>query len=670
MASLMESSPLSPTHQNDVTSTQLEEETDENNDFGRKSRKKNSAVWKDFEEVKVNDVVTVKCKHCKFMFKANKTGTTTQYNRHLKTCPRRSIVIAGQPQLNLQRGTPESSIVKPWKYDNARIREIMSHMIMVHDLPFAFAEYEVFNVLMKEASPEFRKVSRNTLKADCITSYENEKKRLVRLLSSVKKVSITTDIWKSAQKIEYMVVTCHFVLEWKLHKRVLSFCHIPPPHNGEAVCDALNKCLTDWNLTNKLATITVDNASYNDSAIKKLHDVLKHQRKLPFDGKFFHVRCCAHIINILVQDGLGEIGDIVHNIRETVKHIDKSSHRIKIFSEVVNSWHLPGKKLILDCPTRWNSTYHMLSCALEFKDVFGDYERKDPSYKNKPVDTDWIKVEKICSFLRIFNDITEIISGTEYPTSNLFLLELVQIKEELEEKSKSTDDYIRGMANKMKEKFEKYWGSNNLLISIAAVLDPRNKLKAIQFCSKSLYKFEYQAQEYISAVEATLQELYKDYVEMESISNEDCVNSGGGSRVEGSGSSTITNIVGKGKTSGRRKLDEFIRGSASPENLKSELEMYYEDGIIRVEDTDACFDPLDWWKGNSLKYRILSKLACDILAIPITSVASESAFSAGSRVIDPYRASLGIDTVQMLLCGGDWLRKFYNIKKKRNVSIV
>ncbi|KAL9668036.1 hypothetical protein QQ045_002408 [Rhodiola kirilowii] len=71
---------------------------------------------------------------------------------------------------------------------------------------------------------------------------------------------------------------------------------------------------------------------------------------------------------------------------------------------------------------------------------------------------------------------------------------------------------------------------------------------------------------------------------------------------------------------------------------------------------------------KKLMYRILSKSACDILAIPITSVALESAFSAGSRVIDPYRASLGIDTVQMLLCGGDWLRKFYfyNIKKKRN----
>ncbi|MBA0753427.1 hypothetical protein Gogos_021345, partial [Gossypium gossypioides] len=44
---------------------------------------------------------------------------------------------------------------------------------------------------------------------------------------------------------------------------------------------------------------------------------------------------------------------------------------------------------------------------------------------------------------------------------------------------------------------------------------------------------------------------------------------------------------------------------------------------------------------------------CEILSIPIKTVASKSAFSAGGRVIDTYRSSLGTDTVQMLLYGSD-----------------
>jgi hypothetical protein len=57
-------------------------------------------------------------------------------------------------------------------------------------------------------------------------------------------------------------------------------------------------------------------------------------------------------------------------------------------------------------------------------------------------------------------------------------------------------------------------------------------------------------------------------------------------------------------------------------------------------------------------------MARDILVVPITTVASESSFSAGGRVIDPHRASLSTETVQMLLCGSDWVMALHGIKKK------
>ncbi|MFS7970559.1 putative HAT dimerization domain, ribonuclease H-like superfamily [Helianthus anomalus] len=54
----------------------------------------------------------------------------------------------------------------------------------------------------------------------------------------------------------------------------------------------------------------------------------------------------------------------------------------------------------------------------------------------------------------------------------------------------------------------------------------------------------------------------------------------------------------------------------------------------------------------------------DILAVPISTVASESTFSAGGRVIDSYRSTLAPNTVEMLICGGDWIRQLYGVKKK------
>ena len=100
------------------------------------------------------------------------------------------------------------------------------------------------------------------------------------------------------------------------------------------------------------------------------------------------------------------------------------------------------------------------------------------------------------------------------------------------------------------------------------------------------------------------------------------------------------------------------------------MDIYLEESVyICNEGSNSHFDALEWWKVNNLKYRILSKMAADILSIPISTVVSESTFSAGGRVIDPYRASLSTETVQILLCGSDWVRALHGLKKGPDVSI-
>ncbi|KAG6532805.1 hypothetical protein ZIOFF_006658 [Zingiber officinale] len=67
-------------------------------------------------------------------------------------------------------------------------------------------------------------------------------------------------------------------------------------------------------------------------------------------------------------------------------------------------------------------------CSREFKDVFPRYQQKDPTYNSLPSEEDWKKVHLVCAFLEELNEVTHIISSFEYPTSNLFLLELYNIK--------------------------------------------------------------------------------------------------------------------------------------------------------------------------------------------------------------------------------------------------
>jgi hypothetical protein len=102
----------------------------------------------------------------------------------------------------------------------------------------------------------------------------------------------------------------------------------------------------------------------------------------------------------------------------------------------------------------------------------------------------------------------------------------------------------------------------------------------------------------------------------------------------------------------RYKLE---KGTSSLVDNKSELDTYLSD---RVEKNVPNFDILGWWKDCSVRrYHILSKLAKDVLAMPVSTVTSESAFSTGGRVLDSFRTSLTPRMVEALICTQDWLRK-------------
>jgi hypothetical protein len=52
------------------------------------------------------------------------------------------------------------------------------------------------------------------------------------------------------------------------------------------------------------------------------------------------------------------------------------------------------------------------------------------------------------------------------------------------------------------------------------------------------------------------------------------------------------------------------------------------------------FKILDWWKMAGTRYPTLRKIARDIYAIPVTTIASESVFSTSGRVLSEHRSQL------------------------------
>jgi hypothetical protein len=98
-------------------------------------------------------------------------------------------------------------------------------------------------------------------------------------------------------------------------------------------------------------------------------------------------------------------------------------------------------------------------------------------------------------------------------------------------------------------------------------------------------------------------------------------------------------------------LDKFLYDDPETGEL-GELDKYMKESLIK----ETKFDILAYWKNNKTRYPVLSQIARDMMAIQVSTVASESAFSGAGRVIDPYRNRLDPEMVQALICTKDWIR--------------
>ena len=77
------------------------------------------------------------------------------------------------------------------------------------------------------------------------------------------------------------------------------------------------------------------------------------------------------------------------------------------------------------------------------------------------------------------------------------------------------------------------------------------------------------------------------------------------------------------------KYTEMVAVTGDHIELSNERDIFLMESVeYQVPNAlGAPFDILLWWKANSSKYPILSQITRDVLAISVSTIASESAFS-------------------------------------------
>ena len=179
------------------------------------------------------------------------------------------------------------------------------------------------------------------------------------------------------------------------------------------------------------------------------------------------------------------------------------------------------------------------------------------------------------------------------------------------------------------------------------MLDPQYKLRYVKFCFSQVYD-SVKANDMTMKVKDTFIRLYEHYLNHE---NKLCVETSSSNQCF-----EEVNIDENEEDLQKILTSQFKRHLEEENSMesKSEVERFLIEGC--EDPSDSAFDILRWWKLHNLKYPILFLIARDILAIPVSTVASESAFSTGGRVLDPFRSSLTSLMVKALICCQNWLR--------------
>ncbi|KAL2533846.1 Dimer Tnp hAT domain-containing protein [Abeliophyllum distichum] len=109
----------------------------------------------------------------------------------------------------------------------------------------------------------------------------------------------------------------------------------------------------------------------------------------------------------------------------------------------------------------------------------------------------------------------------------------------------------------------------------------------------------------------------------------------------------LWSYVSTHRTPQGQQLVDSSSSSSLPRSYDTPVELvrYYAHDVLSMLDDEERknFDILKWWRQHQRRYPILSKMACDLLTPPISTVASEPTFSISGRVLSDIRSRLEAD---------------------------
>ena len=316
---------------------------------------------------------------------------------------------------------------------------------------------------MNEADPRFVIPHRKKLHLEIDQILHELRFKLSNNIQHGQKLSFCADIWsKPGMSASFLGVTCHYFnhQDNKRHQVTLAVRRFPSPHTADRLLEVFESVILDWKISHsKVYRVLTDNGSNIVAAFKRnvyescqstnseseneksddelenigdeeeeenetddhddieqvkegLRNEMQQCEELEDEhhAAFFQykrISCAIHTLQLVVKlfEGSPCFHKTLKKAKKIVAKVNKSTKATEKLIEKAN------KKLVGDCPTRWDSTYLMLTRMVSVKVHLNNV--LDELLWDGLSATQWKQLESILELLQPFAHFTNVASSEQ-----------------------------------------------------------------------------------------------------------------------------------------------------------------------------------------------------------------------------------------------------------------
>ncbi|XP_053179676.1 E3 SUMO-protein ligase ZBED1-like [Scomber japonicus] len=545
------------------------------------------------------------CIYCKSVFSFHRSTSSLKYHLAAKHT---ADAESPPPPSNLKQTTLGGVARRPLDVSTTRqLSTELAKWVSTSCRPISIVEDEGLRNIIRIASGDYTYAlpCRTTTTTKMHDLYEGERAKVAEAVAQTSTVALTGDYWTSLGNHSYLGVTAHyFDSKWVLKSHVLTVMKTEERHLANTVAEHFMKVAQEWDIENKVSTLTTDSA----------RNMIAASRELPFE----HMPCAAHLLQraITVTLNNSPFDGVLAKCRKVVGHFKHSPPNAAGLEQQQVAHGLPKDALTQDVSTRWNSTLEMVRSVLKNKEPLKNTLALHTTKVTMPTPAEMDKLQKLEAVLEPCRYITELLGGEKYVSSSVVLPALSHLYNAMQV---SEDDpaylakFKEALMNDLDQRKDK---TNMEWLKVATALDPRFKdLKSLNKADRAgVWR----------SITALLRGISPAQPEQPTTS----------------------------EPPKKRLALMFAESSTDDEEdtIETCLARYRAEPTI---DLEAC--PLEWWSNHEGAHSLMARLARKYLATPATSVPCERLFSLSGHIVQKKRASLLAENVNRLVCLSDWL---------------